>query len=162
MEHQTYRRNLVLCFLVILVFLSCVGGNTIYDEKPAGFWAGLWHGFIFIITFIIGLFTKTVQMYEPNNVGNLYDLGFVLGVLVVLHKSGKSCWKKKSASKDDWEEIGERVETPMSLFRLALNHDLEVARKRTATYMSSFKKDGTRITENLDFVPVTNADQARN
>jgi malate synthase len=59
----------------------------------------------------------------------------------------------------------EQIKVPwyIDLLNINLNnHDLEVARKRTATYMSSFKKDGTRITENLDFVPVTNADQARN
>jgi len=32
------------------------------------------------------------------------------------------------------------------------NHDLETAKKRIKLYMEAFKKDGTRITENLDFV----------
>jgi len=31
------------------------------------------------------------------------------------------------------------------------NHDLEVAKERIARYMNTFKKEGTRITENLDF-----------
>jgi malate synthase len=30
------------------------------------------------------------------------------------------------------------------------NHDLDVARRRIAAYMSAFTTDGTRITENLD------------
>jgi malate synthase len=42
------------------------------------------------------------------------------------------------------------------------NHDLEIARERTRSYMAAFKRDGTRITANLDLVPVTKADQARN
>jgi malate synthase len=42
------------------------------------------------------------------------------------------------------------------------NHDLGLARERTMSYMAAFKKDGTRITENLDFVPATTADQVRN
>ncbi len=33
------------------------------------------------------------------------------------------------------------------------NHDLERARARIEAYMSAFGRDGTRITENLDFVP---------
>jgi len=33
------------------------------------------------------------------------------------------------------------------------NHDLQLARQRIELYISTFKKDGTRITENLDFVP---------
>lgn len=32
------------------------------------------------------------------------------------------------------------------------NHDLDTAKKRIKLYMDAFKKDGTRITENLDFV----------
>ncbi len=111
MDLKKYRKNIALALLIMLICVSCAAGNVRFDEQPAGFWAGLWHGLIFIVTFIIGLFTKTVQMYEVNNAGNLYDLGFVLGVLVVLHKSGGSCWKrKKSKHKDEWEEIGEKVE----------------------------------------------------
>jgi len=33
------------------------------------------------------------------------------------------------------------------------NYDLETAKKRIALYMDSFRRDGTRVTENLDFVP---------
>jgi malate synthase len=42
------------------------------------------------------------------------------------------------------------------------NHDLAVARERTRRYMDAFKKDGTRITENLDFLPRSDSNQARN
>ena len=33
------------------------------------------------------------------------------------------------------------------------NHDLTEARKRTRLLAEAFRKDGTRITENLDFGP---------
>jgi len=33
------------------------------------------------------------------------------------------------------------------------NHDLKIAKGRIRKFMEAFKKDGTRITENLDFVP---------
>jgi malate synthase len=42
------------------------------------------------------------------------------------------------------------------------NHDLAIARERTRSYMAAFKRDGTRITENLDFVPAAEAEQVRN
>jgi hypothetical protein len=45
----------------------------------AGFWQGLWHGFISPITFIISLFNNDVSIYEVHNDGNWYDFGFVLG-----------------------------------------------------------------------------------
>lgn len=35
------------------------------------------------------------------------------------------------------------------------NHNLNTAKERIKKYMSTFKKDGTRITENLDFIPST-------
>ena len=48
--------------------------------QPAGFWAGLWHGIICPITFLISLFNPKVSMWETNNKGRLYDLGFLIGV----------------------------------------------------------------------------------
>ena len=48
----------------------------------------------------------------------------------------------------------EAVKTPwyIDLLNINLNnHDLAVARERNVTYMDTFKRDGTRITENLDF-----------
>jgi malate synthase len=42
------------------------------------------------------------------------------------------------------------------------NHDLALARERTRRFMDAFKKDGTRITENLDFLPASNPNQVRN
>lgn len=111
MARRKNLHHILFLVLILLLVVGCAAGNIRYDDKPAGFWAGLWHGLIFIITFIIGLFTDTVQMYEVNNVGNLYDFGFLLGVLIILHKSGSSCWKqKKSKDKAEWEEIGKKVE----------------------------------------------------
>jgi malate synthase len=41
------------------------------------------------------------------------------------------------------------------------NHDLATAKERTRMFMDAFKKDGTRITENLDFAPERGAEEAR-
>jgi len=51
---------------------------------PAGFWAGVWHGMISPITFVVSLFNPRVRIYEINNRGRLYDLGFIIGVTPVL------------------------------------------------------------------------------
>jgi len=40
------------------------------------------------------------------------------------------------------------------------NHDLQIAKRRIRQYMEAFKKDGARITENLDFVPLTKSEIA--
>ncbi len=63
--------------------LAVAGPNSKFqqpDAKPAGFWAGLWHGIILPITFIIRLFNPNVGIYEINNNGKWYDFGFFLGV----------------------------------------------------------------------------------
>ncbi len=63
--------------------LSVAGPNSKYaarGAKPAGFWAGFWHGLISPITFIISLFNPDVRIYEVNNNGGWYDFGFLLGI----------------------------------------------------------------------------------
>jgi hypothetical protein len=78
-------RLALLLGLMVLVLAACApgvnpdvgtaasGGNT------AGFWQGVWQGFISPITFVISLFTDKVNFYEVHNNGNWYDFGFVLG-----------------------------------------------------------------------------------
>jgi hypothetical protein len=48
--------------------------------RPAGFWAGLWHGLISPITFLVSLLSPNVRIYEINNRGRWYDFGFIIGV----------------------------------------------------------------------------------
>ena len=105
---------LIIGMVVILMFsMSCAPGNVRFDEKPAGFWAGLWHGLICVITFIISLFTDSVEMYEVSNNGGWYNFGFLLGAAIALGGSGgTSCKrkKKKSVREKEWAEIAEKVE----------------------------------------------------
>ena len=63
--------------------LLVAGSNSKYklpDAEPAGFWAGLWHGLIAPITFIVSLFADGVRIYETNNRGRWYGFGFMLGI----------------------------------------------------------------------------------
>ncbi|MGZ9234322.1 MAG: hypothetical protein ACXW4E_02245 [Anaerolineales bacterium] len=46
--------------------------------------AGLWHGLIAPITLVISFFNSDVHMYEVHNAGSEYDLGFLLGITVVI------------------------------------------------------------------------------
>ena len=62
--------------------LAVAGPNSKYQQteaKPAGFWAGLWHGLIMPVTFLVSLFNRGVRIYETNNNGRWYEFGFVLG-----------------------------------------------------------------------------------
>ncbi len=61
---------------------AVAGPNSKYqapEAEPAGFWAGVWHGAIMPITFIVSLFNDGVRIYETHNNGTWYDFGFVVG-----------------------------------------------------------------------------------
>ena len=65
----------------VLVLGACAAGQNPQEASDAaGFWPGLWHGIILPVTFIVSLFTDTVSIYEVDNSGNWYDVGFVLGL----------------------------------------------------------------------------------
>ena len=52
-------------------------------------------------------------MYELNNNGAWYNLGFLLGLGAFVGGGGAPCWKgkkKKSDCEKEWEEIGQKVE----------------------------------------------------
>jgi hypothetical protein len=75
----------VLVFLFIVMLVGCAPGpNAIAADAacidPAGFWLGLWHGTISLITFIVSLFNDNVRIYEVCNSGVGYDFGFLIGI----------------------------------------------------------------------------------
>ncbi|MFD1507526.1 hypothetical protein FE374_12975 [Georgenia yuyongxinii] len=78
------RRTLVIVGLVaagLLLLGACAAGlNPEVSPRGYGFWWGLWQGIILPITFLVSLFTDTVNIYEVDNNGNWYDFGFVLGL----------------------------------------------------------------------------------
>lgn len=60
-----------------------VGTSPAVVDHPAGFWMGVWHGFITPVTFLISLFKDGVNVYEVHNSGNWYDFGFVFGLSMI-------------------------------------------------------------------------------
>ena len=82
--------------LVLLMLAGCAAGpNELADSpdeegKVAGFWQGLWHGIIAPITFIISLFSDTVNVYEVHNNGGWYTFGFLLGLGVLTGGGGRA------------------------------------------------------------------------
>jgi hypothetical protein len=73
----------IVSFLAIIILLTgCAPGNERFDTDPAGFWWGLWHGLISLIAFIVSLFNDDWTIYEINNNGKMYNLGFILGCII--------------------------------------------------------------------------------
>ncbi len=71
--------------VLILLSLTLVGcaNNIPYSMESThelvGFWYGLWHGFIYPISFLVSLFDDSVSIYAVYNNGSWYDFGFLLG-----------------------------------------------------------------------------------
>lgn len=74
---------LAAIFLVLVLLLSsCLPGDGKNDaQKPAGFFAGIWHGWIAPISLVVGIFNKNIRVYETANTGWWYDLGFYMAVI---------------------------------------------------------------------------------
>ncbi|MGD8394051.1 MAG: hypothetical protein PVF43_01105 [Candidatus Eiseniibacteriota bacterium] len=94
----------LLCTVLVLAPLIVAGcapdanppaGTTGGTGVPAGFWLGLWHGFILLFTFIISLFNDGVGIYAAHNNGHLYDLGYLLGVMAFFGGSGGGARKRR-------------------------------------------------------------------
>ena len=90
------KKILVIVIIVALagMFSGCAAGTNSLkgteDEngKVAGFFQGLWNGFISFFTFIISIFTDKVNIYDVHNSGFGYNLGFILGASAFFGGSG--------------------------------------------------------------------------
>lgn len=68
--------------LMLLVLTGCVPGDGTYTSaNPAGFFWGIWHGWIAPISLIMGLFNRNVSIYETINTGWWYDFGFYMAII---------------------------------------------------------------------------------
>ena len=69
--------------------LSAPGPNPLVNQPDASgrvarAVAGLWHGIIAPVTLVISFFNSDVHMYEVHNAGSEYDLGFLVGAVLVI------------------------------------------------------------------------------
>ncbi|NLI19947.1 MAG: hypothetical protein GX418_00130 [Clostridiales bacterium] len=68
--------------LMLLMLTACAPGDgTNSAENPAGFFSGVWHGWIAPITLVISLFNSRINIYEVYNVGFWYDFGFYMAII---------------------------------------------------------------------------------
>jgi hypothetical protein len=78
------KTNFIYLLLTVLVFtvsgcMPGVGNNSI--ENQAGFFMGIWHGWIAPISLLMGFFNHRIAIYEIYNVGWWYDLGFYIAII---------------------------------------------------------------------------------
>lgn len=104
---------LLMLAAIVLTLSSCAAGDAQFtQDNRAGFWFGVWHGFIAFISLAIHIFNENVFVYEINNTGGWYDFGFLLGVIFIWGGSSHVTYKSSvnKQSEKEWEEIGDKVE----------------------------------------------------
>jgi len=95
---RTYQRRATLLFVLAiftLLSLGCFpGGGANSPAKPAGFFMGVWHGWIAPISLIAGFFNENIRVYEMSNRGWGYDFGFYMAIIAGF--GGLSLFRKRS------------------------------------------------------------------
>ncbi len=95
-------RILIICMIALsipLILTGCIPGDGSYTNgDPAGFFWGIWHGWIAPISLIIGLFNHDIRVYEPFNTGWWYDFGFYIAIISGF--GGLSLSRKKNKTKE--------------------------------------------------------------
>ncbi len=114
---MTRSKWIVAAALTVTVALAaCTAGDPGFTaDDPAGFWVGLWHGVISVITLIVGIFVDSVHGYEPQNTGGWYDIGFLIGVTTIWGGgSSRYHHRRRRLQRDkEWEDLSKKVEAKL-------------------------------------------------
>ncbi|MDR1705444.1 MAG: hypothetical protein LBS19_12265 [Clostridiales bacterium] len=81
---KKYNKTIALIALIVAggLLASCVpgdGSNNPWDL--AGFFSGVWHGWIAPVTLVLSLFFRDWNIYEVYNNGFFYNLGFYAAIV---------------------------------------------------------------------------------
>ena len=72
----------IVLTLILITMTGCMPGDGTYSiAHQAGFFWGIWHGWIAPFSLIISLFDHNISIYETFNTGWLYDLGFYAAII---------------------------------------------------------------------------------
>ena len=72
---------IVLVLVVALLLSACAPGTDAYNDTQAGFFSGIWHGWIAPLSIILHIFDDRFRVYEVNNTGIWYDVGFYMAII---------------------------------------------------------------------------------
>lgn len=94
-------KSIISLLMVGIIFClsACLPGDSGYNiDKRAGFFMGIWHGWIAPISLIVGIFSQDIRIYEQFNTGWWYDFGFYIAVIAGFGSVALSRKKKKLIS----------------------------------------------------------------
>jgi hypothetical protein len=92
---------LVLALLLLSILAGCAPGLNEFKGTPsqhyvvAGFWLGLWQGFIAPFVFVVSLVKNTVSIYEVHNNGPWYNFGYLFGLACFFGSGGHQSARRK-------------------------------------------------------------------
>jgi hypothetical protein len=92
---------LVLVLLLVNILAGCAAGPNPYKGTPnehqvvAGFWPGLWQGFIAPFVFVASLFKSNLSIYEVHNNGAWYNFGYLFGLACFFGGAGNRAARRK-------------------------------------------------------------------
>jgi hypothetical protein len=97
---------LILVLLLLAMLAGCIPGPNdmkgTHGEKGsvAGFWLGVWQGFVAPLVFVISLFKTGLNIYEVHNNGAWYNFGYLFGLACFFGGSGNraSCRGRKATA----------------------------------------------------------------
>ncbi|MDH3499107.1 MAG: hypothetical protein OEM97_03210 [Acidimicrobiia bacterium] len=94
------RRMVVAGIGLVLLLAACApGSGRFVAEDPAGFFSGVWHGWIAPITLIWQIFNSDIRVYEPFNTGWWYDFGFYIAIISGFGSLSLSRTRRRKARK---------------------------------------------------------------
>jgi hypothetical protein len=79
---RSFRTASAAAFAAAFILTGCFPGGASYSAvEPAGFFSGIWHGWIAPLSLVVGIFSDHVRVYEPFNTGWWYDFGFYMAII---------------------------------------------------------------------------------
>src|SRR5215475_6009443 len=94
---------LVIVLLLLAILSGCAPsanpskGTANERGGVAGFWLGLWQGFIAPFVFVVSLFRRDLSIYEVHNNGAWYNFGYLFG-LACFFGGGKRAGRRRVES----------------------------------------------------------------
>ncbi len=97
------KKKIVLLTIItaslLFTLTGCIPGDGTYTaDEPAGFFWGIWHGWISPFSLVVGLFDNNIRVYEVVNTGWWYDFGFYMAII---SEFGSLSLSRKRKSKKD-------------------------------------------------------------
>jgi hypothetical protein len=98
---KSYLTSLVLVLLLLSILAGCAPGpnqskgTASEHDRVAGFWLGVWQGFIAPFVSVVSLFRSGLNIYEVHNNGAWYNFGYLFGLACFFGGGGNRAARRR-------------------------------------------------------------------